>query len=85
MSDAKTENNLIDPVACLRQIADEIERGEYGTVLTSAVVLRSVCDGDDIAAVNVFASGSEHDLAHCALALSAGQQMLINFEMAGDR
>lgn len=84
MSDAETENNLTDPVASLRQIADEIEKGDYGDVLTSAVVLRCVGD-EDLCPVSVFASGSEHDLAHCVLALSAGKQLLINFEMTGDR
>lgn len=35
-------NSLVDIAACLRVIADNIESGEYGEVLRSAVVLRAV-------------------------------------------
>ena len=84
MSDAQTNNNLTNPVASLREIADEIERGDYGDVLTSSVVLRCVGD-EDMCPISVFASGPENDLSHCLLALSAGKQLLINFEMQGDR
>ena len=59
------DSNYRDPVATLRQVADEIEAGAYGDVGSVGVVLL----GDTM---NVFGMGRDSDGPAVALLLHAG-------------
>lgn len=59
------ESNYRDPVAALRRIADEIERGEYGEVGCVGVVVL----GDTM---EVFGAGEDSEGPSVALLLHAG-------------
>lgn len=62
--------NMRDPVATLRVIADEIERGEWGDVGTLAVVLL----GDTM---EVFGAGRDSDGTSVAVLLQAGVARIV--------
>jgi hypothetical protein len=64
------ESNYRDPVATLREIADEIEAGKYGDVREVAVVVY----GDTLEA---FGAGAEHDGATIALLFQAAAHRMI--------
>lgn len=59
------ESNYRDPVATLRQIADQIEAGKFGAVGCVGLVLM----GDTM---EIFGAGAKSDGAEVALLLNAG-------------
>lgn len=59
------ESNHRDPVATLREIADEIERGDYGSVGSAGLVIL----GDTM---EVFGMGEDAEAPSVALLLHAG-------------
>lgn len=65
------ESNMRDPVATLRKIADQIERGDYGDVGCLAVVLL----GD---AMEVFGAGTDSEGPSVGLLLHAGFTRISN-------
>lgn len=65
------ETNFREPVATLRKIADEIERGEYGEVGCLAVALL----GDTF---EVFGAGVDSDGPAVSTLLQAGVTRIVN-------
>lgn len=63
------ESNLRDPVAALRKIADEIERGDYGDIGCLAVALL----GDTF---EVFGAGPDSEGPSVSVLLQAGQMRI---------
>lgn len=63
------ESNLRDPVATLRNIADQMEAGEYGEIGSVAMVVM----GDTL---EVFGFGADSETPTVALLLHAGFQKI---------
>lgn len=64
------QTNFRDPVATLRRIADEMERGDFGEVGTIGVVVLGK-------AMQVFGAGPDSDGLSVALLLQAGNLRLV--------
>ncbi len=61
-----------DPVKMLRNLADNIEKGDYGTVETLAIALGGT------AGYEMFGGGRDSDMAHCAFLFAAAHARLTN-------
>jgi hypothetical protein len=62
MTDFLTDNEPLDPVFALRNLADQIETGTYGKVLACSVVLRGQ-------RLEVFYSGTDTPASEVSLEL----------------
>lgn len=71
-----TQPGLLDVALCLRNIADDIEKGVYGKVLRAGVVLRAV----DLEPI-IFGPG-EANVAQTYMDLHAGAQQLMFMKRA---
>ena len=65
-----------DPAQMLRNIADGIEAGEYGTVFTVAVALHT--PDASPGHVDVFGGGRNSDQAYVAYVLARGHAIVIS-------
>ena len=68
-----------DPVKMLRNIADDIESGEFSGVTTIVVALW----GDD--GVKTFGGGKDSDMFHCSYLFGVAQTRLQNIPLEGER
>ena len=68
-----------DPVQMLRNIADDIESGEFTGVTTIVVALW----GDD--GVKTFGGGKDSDMFHCSYLFGVAQARLQNIPLEGER
>ena len=66
-----------DPVKMLRNIADNIEKGEYGDVNTIVVAAW----GDE--GLETFGGGRDSDMFHCTYLFGAAQARLLNLPFEG--
>ena len=73
-----------DPVTFLRNLAEDIEAGEFGDVRTIAIAMRcDVTQGN--APLAVFSGGRETDLSQVHFAFSAAQALLFQAYMEGQK
>ena len=68
-----------DPVKMLRNIADQIEKGEHSGLTTIVVALW----GDD--GVITFGGGKDSDMFHCSYLFGVAQARLQNIPLEGER
>lgn len=65
-----------DPVTFLRNLAEDIEAGQFGNINTIAIAILSE-GAEDGEPVSVFAGGRNSDLAYSVLALASAQARLL--------
>lgn len=68
-----------DPAKMLRNIADNIEAGDYGDVTTIVVATW----GDN--GVDTFGGGKDSDMFHCSYLFGVAQTRLQNIPLEGER
>lgn len=71
-------SNYRDPVATLRYLADQIEKGDHGDVRQVVVVLRRHADSEPLC---IFGMGPDSSIAADAMLLAAGHAWIVREAM----